>query len=218
MKQDTVCSGRFPDAVLLLNSGVFRGEEGALARLNDFRLASSFHEEVEFVGLYPGEGFGCEGWTGPPDFHGCDHGILSNAEVQALGGLTLKSLPELHRAGDGFLFLAFKQDRDPGPGSIAVGGGALQVQGDEVSCLGAPAVFEDLDGRGRAIADPCIEISIGIPVCEAEAPPVVVLIDSGNERDVGKEPAFLTGIKEERILLPATEGEAFAQVDIELIP
>ncbi|MEC9054673.1 MAG: hypothetical protein VX633_05175 [Verrucomicrobiota bacterium] len=100
--------------------------------------------------------------------------------MEALGGLTLKSLPQPHRAGDGVLFLALKQDRDPGPGSIAVGGSALQVQGDEVSCLGAPAVFEDLDSRGRAITDPCIEISVGIPVGQAEATPVVVLVDSGN--------------------------------------
>lgn len=93
----------------------------------------------------------------------------------------MKALPEPHRAGDGFLFLAFKQDRDPGPGSIAVGGGALQVQGDEVSCLGAPAVFEDLDGRGGAVADPCVEVSVSIPVGQAEATPVVVLVDSRNE-------------------------------------
>ena len=181
MKQDAVGPYRFPNAIFLLNSGVCRGEEGALAGLDDLGLAGSFHEEVEFVEFYSGEGFGCEGRTGPPDFQGCDHGILSNAEVEALGGLALESFPEPYRAGDGVLLLALKQDRDPGPGSIAVGGGALQVQGDEISCLGTPAVFEDLDGRGGAVADPCVEVSVSIPVGQAEATPVVVLVDSRNE-------------------------------------
>ena len=203
--------------LFLLRGSMFRSLEGSSRRLDDLGLPGSFYQEVKLIEFYPGEHLSCESWSGPSDFHGYNPGIFAETEMQALGGLALKSLTETNRPGEGRLFLALEQDRDACPGGVAVGSGTLQVQGNEFSGPGAPAVFEDLDGRGRTVADPRVEVPVGIPVGEAQPAPVIVLIDSGDGRDVGEAAGFAAGIQEESIFLPATEGPAFPQVDLKLI-
>jgi hypothetical protein len=172
---------------------------------------------MEFIFLYAREGLSRESWSGPPNFHGCDLRILPEAEMQALGGLTLKTFAEPDSTGKGRLFFSLEQDRDSGPGGVTIGLCPLKIHGEEVSGLGAPAVFEDLHGGSCAITDPCVEVPVSIPISQTEPTAIVVLIDTGYGGDVGKATGCAARVQEEGILLPATEGTTFAQVDLQLV-
>jgi len=93
----------------------------------------------------------------------------------------------------------------------------LKFQCYEVSSFGSPAIFEDLNRRSSAVADPRVEIPISIPVRQAESAAITVLIDSGDEGDVGKAAGCTTRIQEEGILFATAERAAFSQIDLKLI-
>lgn len=100
LQQDAVGALWFPNALFLICDGMLRGQENAFSRIGDRSLAGPFDEKVELVNLYPRECFGRKGGPGPPDFHGSDPGVLSEAEVEALGRLALEALAESYSSGE----------------------------------------------------------------------------------------------------------------------
>ncbi|MEO1827142.1 MAG: hypothetical protein ABGZ31_15660 [Roseibacillus sp.] len=137
--------------------------------------------------------------------------------MQALRGLTLKTFAEPDGAGKGRFLFSLEQHGDSGPGGVAIRPCASKVHGKEVSGLGAPAVFKDLHGGSCAVADPRVEVAVSIPIGQAEPAAIVVLIDTGYGGDVGKATGCAARVQKEGILLAATEGTTFAQVDLQLV-
>ena len=137
--------------------------------------------------------------------------------MQALRGLTLKTFAEPDGAGKGRFLFSLEQHGDSGPGGVAIRLCASKVHGKEVSGLGTPAVFKYLHGGSCAVADPRVEVAVSIPIGQAEPAAIVVLIDTGYGGDVGKATGRAARVQKEGILLAATEGTTFPQVDLQLV-
>ena len=137
--------------------------------------------------------------------------------MQALGGLTLKTFAEPNSTSDGRPLLSLEQHRDPSSGGVTIRLCSLKVDGKEVSSLGTPAVFKDLDGRSRAVADPCVKVPVSIPIGQTEPTAIAVLIDTGYGGDIGKATGCASSVQKESVPLPATERTSFAQVDFQLV-